>query len=368
LRATLGIVPGVEPDDGHVWAKHASDTRGPGRQACESSPARHRDLSHRSDMTALATRNDRKTDDGELLRVPRSSRRLNRRGISARAPFDPTMRRVFLTSRSARELRAGKTSPRSARADFLARIRPPLSEWPERAGQVAEIDFRPRAANARPRKHDLRRSQLVYGEDPSAGLRAGVQHQSSGFTFAAPRKLHAGNTRRPVIGVREGGTKAMRFESCACRRDTDARRLPQSVMGMRPRPHRGFLTQTAYAGSREAHGDQWHSRSMRCVSAANLRFISHPTEGRPRASATRAKNVNSVAAWSRWGRDSGRTGRLRIRFITVHPATWGSNCIPRMDGVTSPARTLFASSPASTPHTRVRVSAIVKTWWSEFTL
>ena len=54
---------------------------------------------------------------------------------------------------------------------------------------------------------------LVYGEDPSEGF---VRGRRSGIRISAslpgPRTFTLDNTAQAVIGVREGGTQAMRFD------------------------------------------------------------------------------------------------------------------------------------------------------------
>ncbi len=55
---------------------------------------------------------------------------------------------------------------------------------------------------------------MVYGEDPSEGFVRGRRflHPKLGFTFTAPEGFSLDNTAQAVIGVREGGQQAMRFD------------------------------------------------------------------------------------------------------------------------------------------------------------
>src|SRR5204863_4846 len=55
---------------------------------------------------------------------------------------------------------------------------------------------------------------MIYGEDPSEGFVRGRRflHPKLGFTFTAPDGFTLDNTAQAVIGVREGGTQAMRFD------------------------------------------------------------------------------------------------------------------------------------------------------------
>ena len=55
---------------------------------------------------------------------------------------------------------------------------------------------------------------VVYGEDPSEGFVRGRRflHPKLGFTLQAPEGFVLDNTAQAVIGVREGGSQAMRFD------------------------------------------------------------------------------------------------------------------------------------------------------------
>ena len=55
---------------------------------------------------------------------------------------------------------------------------------------------------------------MIYGEDPSEGFVRSRRfiHPKLGFTFTAPEGFSLDNTAQAVIGVREGGAQAMRFD------------------------------------------------------------------------------------------------------------------------------------------------------------
>ena len=55
---------------------------------------------------------------------------------------------------------------------------------------------------------------MVYGEDPSEGYVRGRRflHAKLGFTFLAPDGFVLDNTAQAVLGVKEGGGQALRFD------------------------------------------------------------------------------------------------------------------------------------------------------------
>src|SRR5262249_62336863 len=55
---------------------------------------------------------------------------------------------------------------------------------------------------------------MVYGEDPSEGFVRGRRflHPRLGFTFLAPEGFVLDNTAQAVLGVKDGGGQALRFD------------------------------------------------------------------------------------------------------------------------------------------------------------
>ena len=137
-------------------------------------------------------------------------------GIAARAGFDPHGATRFLTSmgRNA-ELRAnpGQTriDPRSP--DFLS-SHPATPERIKNA-ETSARHFNLPGGGERDRAAYLAGIDgMIYGEDPSEGYVRGRRflHAKLGFTFLAPDGFVLDNTAQAVLGVKEGGGQALRFD------------------------------------------------------------------------------------------------------------------------------------------------------------
>jgi predicted Zn-dependent protease len=138
-------------------------------------------------------------------------------GIASRAGYDPYGAARFLSSmgRNA-ELKAGVNGPDPRAFDFTATH----PATPERVSN-AQLNARQYAgpgSGERDRKAYLARlNGLVYGEDPADGFVRGKRfiHPRLGFTFTAPNGFTLDNTAQAVLGVKDGGTEAMRLDVVA---------------------------------------------------------------------------------------------------------------------------------------------------------
>jgi len=135
-------------------------------------------------------------------------------GISARARFDPYGASRFLTAMERNAaLKAGKTSLDPRAQDFLS-SHPATPERVQNAQANARQYTSPEGGERDRETYLATIDNIVYGEDPSEGFVRGRRflHPKLGFTFAAPETFTLDNTAQAVIGVREGGTQAMRFD------------------------------------------------------------------------------------------------------------------------------------------------------------
>jgi len=136
-------------------------------------------------------------------------------GIAARAGYDPYGAARFLTSmgRNA-ELNSGPgqthIDPRAP--DFL-------SSHPATPERIKNAQASARQFNTGPGERDKATylagiDGLVYGEDPSEGFVRGRRflHPRLGFTFLAPEGFTLDNTAQAVLGVKESGGQALRFD------------------------------------------------------------------------------------------------------------------------------------------------------------
>lgn len=134
-------------------------------------------------------------------------------GIAARAGFDPygAVRFLHDMERYA-ELKSGANAdPRAS--DFLA-THPATPERVQNA-QANARQFGSPGTGARDRAEYLERiNGIVYGEDPSEGFVRGRRflHSKLGFTFVAPPGFTLENTAQAVLGIKDGGNEALRFD------------------------------------------------------------------------------------------------------------------------------------------------------------
>jgi predicted Zn-dependent protease len=135
-------------------------------------------------------------------------------GIAARAGYDPYGASRFLTSmgRNA-ELKAGHHSSTPQASDLMA-SHPATPERVANAQLNARQYVAPGAGERERAVYLGRLDGLVYGDDPAEGFVRGRRfiHPRLGFTFTAPENFTLDNTAQAVLGVKEGGTQAMRLD------------------------------------------------------------------------------------------------------------------------------------------------------------
>jgi predicted Zn-dependent protease len=137
-------------------------------------------------------------------------------GISSRAGFDPNGAVHFLTSMARNaELRpaSGGVDPRML--DFLAshpatpeRIKIAQANAKQYASETGGSGEKDKAA------YLAGLDGMVYGEDPGDGFVRGRRflHPRLGFTFTAPETFTLENTAQAVLGVKDGGSQALRVD------------------------------------------------------------------------------------------------------------------------------------------------------------
>lgn len=135
-------------------------------------------------------------------------------GMSARAGFDPFGASRFLTAmqRNA-DLKSSGTGSDPRTLDFLS-SHPATPERVQNA-LVNARQFSSPGAGARERGEYLDvLDGMVYGEDPSEGFVRGRRfvHPKLGFSFTAPPGFTLDNTAQAVLGLKEGGSEALRLD------------------------------------------------------------------------------------------------------------------------------------------------------------
>jgi predicted Zn-dependent protease len=258
--------------------------------------------------------------------------------LAAKANFDPYGAARFL---SAMEHNAAlKTShmadPRSQ--DFLS-SHPATPERVENAEnsarQYAVSGARERERNAYLGAID----NLVYGEDPSEGFVRGRRflHPKLGFTFVAPESYTLDNTAQAVVGVREGGAQALRFDvvrvpqevalstylKSGWMENVDKESVEDSTIG-------GYPAATATASS-----DQWHFRIYALRIGGDVyRFIFAARDKSAEAEKSFRETVHSFRRLTLTEIQAARP--LRIKVVSVKPGDTVESMSRRMQGVDRP--------------------------------
>ncbi|TKW78140.1 MAG: Zn-dependent protease, partial [Bradyrhizobium icense] len=196
----------------HVLAKHAAIREDQARQAAVVTRV-VTDMGNDPDLTALALAKTKLTM-ASFSRAQEFEADGIGVGISAKAQFDPFGASRFLTAMERNAaLKAGKTSLDPRAQDFLS-SHPATPERVQNARASARQYASPQGGERDRETYLSAIDNIVYGEDPSEGFVRGRRflHPKLGFTFAAPDTFTLDNTAQAVIGVREGGAQAMRFD------------------------------------------------------------------------------------------------------------------------------------------------------------
>ncbi|CCE04182.1 conserved exported hypothetical protein [Bradyrhizobium sp. STM 3843] len=283
-------------------------------------------------------------------------------GISAKAHFDPYGAARFLNSmeRNA-ELKAGKAGLDPRAQDFLS-SHPATPERVQNAAAAAK-----QYASAEPKEHDRETylsaiDNIVYGEDPSEGFVRGRRflHPKLGFTFQAPENFTLDNTAQAVIGVREGGAQAMRFDVVRVPAEqTLGDYLNSGWMENVDKSSTEELTINGFpAASTTASGDPWQFKvyALR-VGSDVYRFIFAMRQKTTESERNARETVNSFRRLSLDEIQSARP--LRIKVITVQPGDTVESLAHRMAGLDHPVER-FRVLNGLDAHTQVKVRDRVK--------
>ncbi len=344
----------------HVIARHAAIREDQARQAAIVTRV-VTDMSTDPDLTALALAKTKLT----LATFSRNQEfEADAMGvaIAARAHFDPYGAARFLTSmeRNA-ELKAAKASFDPRAQDFLS-SHPATPERVENAQSIARQYTSPDNSERDREAYLSAIDNIVYGEDPSEGFVRGRRflHPKLGFTFQAPDNFTLDNTAQAVIGVREGGTQAMRF---------DVVRVPaeQSLgdylnSGWMENVNKASTEDLSINGfpaaSATADGDQWHFKIYALRFGSDVyRFIFATKQKTTESERNARETVNS---FRRLTLDEIQAARpLRLKVITVQPGDTVESLSHRMAGVDHPMER-FRMLNGLSSHAEVKVRDRVK--------
>jgi predicted Zn-dependent protease len=321
----------------HVLAKHASIREDQARQAAVVTRV-VTEMGSDPDLTALALAKTKLTM-ASFSRAQEFEADGIGVGISAHAHFDPFGAARFLTAmeRNA-ELKAGKNSVDPRAQDFLS-SHPATPERVENAQNSARQYSSPEN-NERDRETYLAAiDNIVYGEDPSEGFVRGRRflHPKLGFTFAAPETFTLDNTAQAVIGVRDGGTQAMRFDVVRVPAEqTLGDYLNSGWMENVDKASTEDLTIGGFPGaSVTAHGDQWQFKVYALRFGSDVyRFIFAAKQKTTESDRNARETVNSFRRLTLEEIQAARP--LRIKVINVQPGDTVESLSHHMAGLDRP--------------------------------
>ena len=344
----------------HVLAKHAAIREDQARQAAVVTRV-VTDMGNDPDLTALALAKTKLTM-ASFSRAQEFEADAIGVSISARAHFDPYGAARFLTSmeRNA-ELKAGKTSLDPRAQDFLS-SHPATPERVENAQATARQYTSP-ASGERDRETYLSAiDNIVYGEDPSEGFVRGRRflHPKLGFTFAAPENFTLDNTAQAVIGVREGGAQAMRFDVVRVPAEQSlGDYLNSGWMENVDKASTEDLTINGFpAASAQARGDQWQFKVYALRFGSDVYRFIFATKEKTTESDRNARET--VSSFRRLSLDEIQAARpLRIKIITAQPGDTVESLSHRMAAVDRPTER-FRVLNGLDAHAQVKVRDLVK--------
>jgi predicted Zn-dependent protease len=322
----------------HVLKQHATTREERARETALATRVMT-EWSNDPDMTALALAKSKLTMASFSRQQEFDADQLGVK-ISAAAHFDPYGAARFLTAmeRNA-DLKAGKTSVDPRAQDFLS-SHPATPERVANAQNTARQYTSPDTSERDRDTYLAAIDNIVYGEDPSEGFVRGRRflHPKLGFTFAAPENFTLDNTAQAVIGVRDGGAQAMRFDVVRVPAEqTLGDYLNSGWMENVDKTSTEDLTINGFpAASVVAHGDQWQFKVYALRFGSDVyRFIFAAKQKTTESERNARETVNS---FRRLTLDEIQAARpLRIKVINVQPGDTVESLSHRMSGVDRPA-------------------------------
>ncbi|MBO4225573.1 M48 family metalloprotease [Bradyrhizobium neotropicale] len=321
----------------HVLAKHASIREDQARQAAVVTRV-VTDMSNDPDLTALALAKTKLTMASFSRQQEFEADGIGV-GIAARAHFDPYGASRFLTAMERNAaLKVGKTSFDPRAQDFLS-SHPATPERISNAQAAARQYAAPEGAERDRETYLAAIDNIVYGEDPSEGFVRGRRflHPKLGFTFQAPENFTLDNTAQAVIGVREGGSQAMRFDVVRVPAEQSLGDYLNSgwMEGVDKASTEDITVNGFPAASATARGDQWQFKVYALRFGSDVyRFIFAAKQKTTESERNARETVNSFRRLTLEEIQAARP--LRIKVINVQPGDTVESLSHRMGGVDHP--------------------------------
>lgn len=321
----------------HVLAKHAAMREDQARQAAVVTRV-VTDMSNDPDLTALALAKTKLTLASFSRQQEFEADGIGV-GIAARAHFDPYGAARFLTAMERNAaLKIGKSALDPRVQDFTS-SHPATPERIANAQAIARQYSSPESDERDRETYLAAIDNIVYGEDPSEGFVRGHRflHPKLGFTFTAPDTFTLDNTAQAVIGVREGGSQAMRFDVVRVPAEQSLGDYLNSgwMEGVDKSSTEDITINGFPAASAAAHGDQWQFKVYALRFGSDVyRFIFATKQKSTESERNARETVNS---FRRLTLDEIQAARpLRIKVINVQPGDTVESLSHRMAGVDHP--------------------------------
>ena len=344
----------------HVLAKHASIREDQARQAAIVTRV-VTDMGTDPDLTAMALAKTKLTM-ASFSRAQEFEADGIGVGISARAHFDPYGASRFLTAMERNAaMKAGKASLDPRSQDFLS-SHPATPDRVDNARANARQYTAPQGGEQDREVYLSAIDNIVYGEDPSEGFVRGRRflHPKLGFTFQAPEAFTLDNTAQAVIGVRDGGSQAMRFDVVRVPAEqTLGEYLNSGWMDNVDKATTEDITVNGFpAATALAHGDAWQFRVYALRFGSDVyRFIFAAKAKTTESERNARETVNSFRRLTLEEIQAARP--LRIKVITAQPGDTVESLSHRVMGVDRPAER-FRVLNGLEAHAQVRVRDKVK--------
>ncbi|WP_441243852.1 M48 family metalloprotease [Tardiphaga sp. 768_D3_N2_1] len=321
----------------HVLAKHASIREEQARQASIVTRV-VTDMGSDPDLTALALAKSKLTM-ASFSRAQEFEADGIGVGISARAKFDPYGASRFLAAMERNAALKASRTPLDPRAQDFLSSHPATPERVQNAQANARQYSSPDGGERDRETYLSAIDGIVYGEDPSEGFVRGRRflHPKLGFTFQAPEAFTLDNTAQAVIGVREGGNQAMRFDVVRVPSEqTLSDYLNSGWMENVDKATTEELTINGFpAASAIARGDQWQFRVYALRFGSDVyRFIFAAKQKSTESERNARETVNSFRRLTLAEIQAARP--LRIKVITVQPGDTVESLSHRMSGIDRP--------------------------------
>jgi len=254
-------------------------------------------------------------------------------GIAARSGYDPYGAARFLTSmgRNA-DLKASGNGADPRSLDFLS-SHPATPERIKNAQNNARQYAAPGGGEHDRAAYLASIDGIVYGEDPIEGYVRGRRflHPKLGFTFTAPEGFTLENTAQAVLGLKAGGSQALRLDVVRVPAEQSLAEYLNSgwIENIDPTSVEELQINGFPAASATAKGDQWSFRLYAVRFGSEVyRFI---FAAKTRTGETDKVFRDSLASFRRLTvAEIEQAKPLRVKVVTVQPGDTVEKLATRM--------------------------------------